>query len=335
MPDSKTSWFHESHVLKRRHVEARSKLKTSRLVGATIVCHRHITCWGSDFEGISVLKLSYKLRHPNFFLVGASKAGTTSLAHALSDHPQIYMTKIKEPNFFNHYENEDCIKQSDIFDYLELYKAAQGERILGEASVSYLSSIRASEHIAKLYPDAKILISLRNPLERIVSLYEMYVRHGLTQSFEQATVKDPWLVKQCLYADSVRRYVSRFPRHNIHFTDFNSLKDDWMSTLTSIQEFLKVGTIASEGRVVRNVGGLPRNPAMRLLYNRKVIELGKLCVPTRLHSRVDGYIKRRAFSKFRLSDEDHDRLSGVFSADVTELDSILGSDFHLRWFGFQ
>ncbi len=136
---------------------------------------------------------------PNFFLIGASKAGTTSLAQALGEHPSIFVTDPKEPNFFNRFDDSGEIDSESLRHYLQLYKAVGSESAIGEASVSYLPSKKAAQHIYTFNPKSKILISLRNPVQRIRSLYEMYVRHGLDQSFDYATRTDPWLARQCFY----------------------------------------------------------------------------------------------------------------------------------------
>src|SRR5579864_1438595 len=117
------------------------------------------------------------IRLPNFFIVGAPKAGTTSLYHYLDQHPQIYMSPVKEPNYFASEVrlegfSEEFREQAvtDIAqlrkyldgpisekrfgglvaawpDYLKLFKNVQGEQAIGEASVCYLWSESASRNI--------------------------------------------------------------------------------------------------------------------------------------------------------------------------------------------
>lgn len=140
-------------------------------------------------------------RLPNFFLVGAPKAATTSLYHYLDQHPQIYMSAIKEPCFFAaeiREENCDPDQRSRIArdarslrkflsgsmrekrfggivttweDYQRLFANATGESALGEASVMYLWSRTAPDRIAARVPDARILVMLRDPAERAFSQY--------------------------------------------------------------------------------------------------------------------------------------------------------------------
>jgi hypothetical protein len=147
-------------------------------------------------------------RLPNFFLVGAPKAGTTSLYYYLDQHPQVYMSAIKEPNFFAEEIREENFDPklrrgmardardlraflsgpmrpkrfggivADWEDYLRLFANANHESALGEASVCYLWSPTAAERIAARIPDARILVMLRDPAERAFSQYLHGVRIG-------------------------------------------------------------------------------------------------------------------------------------------------------------
>ena len=140
-------------------------------------------------------------RLPNFFVVGAPKAGTTSLYHYLDQHPQIYMSPIKEPHFFAaEVRPENCdpnVRRAlaqenrglDEFlsgqmrekrfggivtsweDYVHLFANSNREAALGEASVCYLWSPTAPSQIAKKIPDAKIIVMLRDPADRAFSQY--------------------------------------------------------------------------------------------------------------------------------------------------------------------
>jgi len=155
-------------------------------------------------------------RLPNFFIVGAPKAGTTSLYHYLDQHPQIYMSAIKEPNFFAkeiREQNFDPQLRPGIArdaralreflsgsmrekrfggivaeweDYLRLFANATNEPARGEASVCYLWSPTAAERIAAKIPDAKVLVLLRDPADRAFSQYLHGLGNGtITWSFRE------------------------------------------------------------------------------------------------------------------------------------------------------
>ena len=192
---------------------------------------------------------------PNFFIVGAPKAGTTSLYHYLDQHPQIYMCPVKEPchfatevrpeNFSPKYrgvfeagemktylrgpgrEKRFSGYVPDWGDYLSLFDDATNETAIGEASVCYLWSPNAAKNIAARLPDARIVALLRHPAERAWSQYQHGVANGhVDKSFRQQ-------IEACLqsrggkfspaypflefglYSGQIRAYFELFPRENV------------------------------------------------------------------------------------------------------------------------
>lgn len=126
------------------------------------------------------------MRKPNFFIVGAPKCGTTSLASWLSQHPEVYFSPIKEPFFFDH----DWPRRiRSVKDYEALFKNVQSHHIaIGEASTSYLSSDVAIPRILEYSPEARFVVCLRNPVEMAPSLHAQRIWDGLEdiQDFERA-----------------------------------------------------------------------------------------------------------------------------------------------------
>jgi hypothetical protein len=148
---------------------------------------------------------------PNFFIAGAPKAGTTSLYYYLDQHPQIYMSPIKEPCYFASEirpenfgpELQDLVAQDAQTlrnyldgpmrekrfggivtrweDYLRLFQGAREAKAIGEASVCYLWSKTAAQNIAAQIPDARILMILRDPAERAFSQYTHLLTNGQTR----------------------------------------------------------------------------------------------------------------------------------------------------------
>jgi hypothetical protein len=145
---------------------------------------------------------------PNFFIVGAPKAGTTALYEYLDQHAQVYMSPLKEPNFFasefrldnfseadrpgiqremrvlQAYLNGDLLEKrfggliTAWEDYLQLYRNTSNEIAIGEATPCYLWSKTAPGNIAEKIPHAKIIMSLRNPADRAFSQYLHMVTIG-------------------------------------------------------------------------------------------------------------------------------------------------------------
>ena len=110
------------------------------------------------------------MKHPNFFIIGAPKCGTTSLASWLGEHSKIFMSAPKEIYYFDTDQNVGEIKS--LGQYLHIFKNANNEHLaVGEASVTYLSSHVAAKNILSFNPDAKFIVMLRNPIAMAPSLH--------------------------------------------------------------------------------------------------------------------------------------------------------------------
>jgi hypothetical protein len=149
---------------------------------------------------------------PNFFIAGAPKAGTTSLYHYLEQHSEIYMSPVKEANYFASEirlenfaeEHQDAVRREmeamqgylagpmsekrfgavglAWYDYLRLFGNACGQKAIGEGSVSYLWSPSAARNIFQRIPNAKLIFILRNPADRAFSQYEQSAGQGSTSA---------------------------------------------------------------------------------------------------------------------------------------------------------
>jgi hypothetical protein len=155
------------------------------------------------------------MREPNFFIVGAAKAGTTSLYHYLDQHPDVYMSPLKEPCYFSfevrpeNFETDSQWRAMEAVedvrrylngpmnekrregiicewkDYVRLFAGATTQTAVGESSVSYLWSKTAARKIAAQMPQARIIMVLRSPVERAFSQYLHTVSDGyITESFQ-------------------------------------------------------------------------------------------------------------------------------------------------------
>jgi len=121
------------------------------------------------------------VKEPNFFIVGAAKAGTTSLWQYLRQHPDVFMPQTeltKEPTHFSDLTPPWASQFRDWDAYLKLFEPVQEQRAIGEASVAYLFSSDAAERIHARYPGARIIIALRHPAERAYSHYKFMCELG-------------------------------------------------------------------------------------------------------------------------------------------------------------
>jgi len=222
------------------------------------------------------------MKLPNFFIVGAPKAATTFLYACLDQHPQVYMSPLKEPNYFapemrpenfaaadraravRDMRELDAYLQGDMRekrfgghvtrweDYLKLFRNASDQIAIGEASPTYLWSKAAARNIATHLPGARIIINLRNPVERAFSHYLHELTNGVTnrtfrQEIEAARRAEhrPSSLERSLlefghYYEQIKRYQSEFPRAQIHISLYEDLERSPLALLQSLLTFLDV-----------------------------------------------------------------------------------------------
>ena len=152
---------------------------------------------------------------PNFFIIGAAKAATTSLSSLLRQHPEAAIAKNKEPHFFS-------VSYRKGWDYYaDFFKHCSGAKAIGDASTSY-SRIRQNPEvigrIKRAIPDAKIIYMVRHPLERIESAYVEHLCSPKVQLFESindAVIRQPMLVNSSRYWEVFSAYRDAFGESRI------------------------------------------------------------------------------------------------------------------------
>jgi hypothetical protein len=246
---------------------------------------------------------------PNLFVVGAGKAGTTSLWRYLDAHPDIFMSRVKEPHFFSRggLPGQPVVKEPDA--YARLFAGAASYRYRGEASVSYLWDPESPQRIRTAAPQARIIVSLRDPVERAYANYWTTFNLGLERrpfgdavreelaAGEGPTVLPPPYVARGYYAEQLLRYRETFgDATTVVF--FDDLAADVHGTMERIFERLDLdptparpidGTVhfrftLPRNRVIAAVLGLPgarraggtvlRGP-VRALVDRALFQLEK------------------------------------------------------------
>lgn len=203
---------------------------------------------------------------PNFLLLGPHKTGSTSLHHYLSLHPEIFMSPIKEPGFF-HVEGEEVhpfrlergmvgYTYTELDDYLSLFDGVVNEVAIGEASVNYFNSEKATRRIKHYIPNVKMIVMLRNPVDRTYSHFLMSKRLGYELAPDLATAirwermeKNKNWIKGCPwgrgylgfnYSDNLKRYLNAFDRSQFLFLRYDEFKKSNQGALVKIFDFLGV-----------------------------------------------------------------------------------------------
>jgi hypothetical protein len=174
---------------------------------------------------------------PNLFVVGAMKAGTTTLHALLKRHPAVFMSEPKEPAFFVAPEARpfgnifgDAGDDEAVRIYLDLFREARGYRYAGEASTYYTHHPRygrAAEAIHKFNPAARIIYIMRDPIERTLSHYWSDCRnHDETRGPLAAITQEPEYREFSYYAMQIRRYLDCFGREQVYNLTLEELSQD-------------------------------------------------------------------------------------------------------------
>jgi len=204
------------------------------------------------------------MKKPNFFIIGAPKCGTTSLARYLREHPEICMSSIKEPQFFNTDMHFDKVKT--LADYEALFKEAGSQhKAVGEASPGYLRSKEAVANIMNYNPAAKFIVLLRNPVDMAYSwhFHLLYMGHQRVEDFQvawrtQEELAHSWRAKRsrgdrevllyghvCKVGEQVERLYQTVPRNRVLIALFDDLRSDPRQVYEDVLDFLG---LASDNR---------------------------------------------------------------------------------------
>lgn len=174
---------------------------------------------------------------PNFLIIGAPRAGTTWIASNIREHPDIYIPRIKEVHFFDrHYE-----KGLDYYQSFFLHAA--GKKAIGEATPEYLYLEEIAPLIKQHLPHSKLIVSLRNPVDRLYSRYwnaKAKYPENRHLSFEEKIRQKPLFIQEGFYYDHLLRYYRYFPQDRILILFFDDIKKDPARLLKTIYEFLEV-----------------------------------------------------------------------------------------------
>ncbi len=294
---------------------------------------------------------------PNFIVIGTQKAGTTALAHYLKQHPQIYITPIKEPGFFDFEGNPPNFcgpgdqplyahVPTDIETYRELFKAVKDEIAIGEATTWYLYSPRAAERIHHYIPDAKLIVILRNPVDRAYSGFmhairdkrEVITDFALALREEEKRIEKNWeylwrYKDMGFYSIQLQRYFERFDRSQIKVYLYEDLNSHPINILRDIFQFLQVDeTFIPDMSSRHNVTGIPKNRGWYEFWSKPhlIKEPFKLLLPFKFRRWLSLTLRNRNLVKPQISSAIRSELIEVYREDVLKLQDLLQRDLS-KW----
>ena len=302
-------------------------------------------------------------KKPNFFIVGAPKCGTTSLCRYLKQHPDVFIPKLKEPNYFS-YDLVTRRRRSrmSLAEYLNLFQNTDANAI-GEGSTQYLYSKIAAKEIYSFNPDAKIIVMLRNPVDFLYSYHNQCL---LTlaediKDFELA-LKAESERKQCIripkectgianlyysevakFSDQVQRYFDIFGRDRVRIIIFDDFKQDTSQVYRETLEFLGVNTEFEPEFKVYNSRQKIRNETLYHVYmnfNWSVHKIGRLLKPMPFHTSIkklvlsiihNEYLNKKLLRKTdssTIKPELKRQLTVQFAPEIKKLSTLIDRDLN-------
>jgi Sulfotransferase domain len=273
---------------------------------------------------------------PNFFIVGAPKAGTTSLYRYLGQHPDVYLSPVKEPAFFApELAHIDPTIVVDWGEYLALFERVTTQRAIGEATVAYLSSSGAAEAIANRLPHARIVMMLRDPADRLFSHYTAALAARATnarfldwvreQQRIEATRQPPvGPVLAGRYATHLQRFRAVFPDNQIRICLYDDYVSECERTVAELFAFLGVDpTVVVDVTSRHNVTTALRWPRV----HRVLSPIGR-AIAGAAPTRVSTMLRRsmRAPLQLRLSIDERARVIELYADEITRLERLVNRD---------
>ncbi len=300
---------------------------------------------------------------PNFLIVGVQKAGTTSLYNYLREHPQVYMSPVKETEFLSYKPPLDSesasLSATDLLTrggrkriltieaYRELFDGVQDEIAIGEASPNYLFLHEQSVPMIKKYvPDAKLIVVLRNPVERAYSDYLMNVRElvgnrkPLAEQVVSSAQSSYTLLKGRYYA-GIKHFLEAFAPEQIQILMHSDLTKDSDRFMSQLYDFIGVdSSFKANTQKRQQTAQVPKNQNInKLLRTRNPLRSAagavlRAVMPEaqrqKLRSRLIA-ANSQGKEGLPLTDEDRRLLENYYREDILRLQDLIDTDLS-AWF---
>jgi hypothetical protein len=273
---------------------------------------------------------------PNFLIPGAAKAGTSTLHFYLSKHPDIFMSPRKEPAFFSYRWH------LGVEEYSRAFAGYSGQKMIGEATPSYIHHPESAARIKQYIPDVKLIFALREPVKRAQSHYWHRVKTRHEKRDINAVLlgsKDEYPIECGLYATHIKRFMNYFPKENVYFNVLEEMQRDPTGKLRAIFAFLGVDDNTEIGEI---------EPINRAQLARSFLiqdSLEGVRGRSRLKSIVPGWLKPTGVKLYRkirnwnirdfeppeLTPQQRRHLEELFLPEIKELETLLDRDLSI-WY---
>lgn len=298
---------------------------------------------------------------PNFLIIGAAKSGTTSLANYLKQHPQVFIPPgNKEPNFFIVeglklppfagpaepkilYEKIYRYSVTDLDSYRSLFRGVTQEKAIGEASVPYLYFPQAAKRIKKHIPDVKMIVVLRNPVDRLYSHYLMVREKYLLEPLrlaqalaqEEERIHNNWgwdwhYVSMGMYYKQLKLYLDIFGSEPIKVFLYEDFCLDPVGVVQEMCQHIDVDDTFIPNLSERN----------KVSYASKSLRLNRLLnTPNQIRSSLKRLLPTKVYKRFLsygsswnkvpippLAPDIRTRLKALFREDIIKLQELINRD---------
>jgi len=290
---------------------------------------------------------------PNLLIVGAAKSGTTSLHHYLGQHDEVFMSKHKEPHFL--INNEEGVNEipngiNKYEDYLRLFENTKSFKYRGESSVMYLQFPEITiKNIARyLDDDVKIIIMLRNPIDRAFSGYQHVKRYNNMENYtfqealeksEKRYFKNKKITPASrylnigLYYKFVKKFKSKF-KNNVHVIIYDDFVNKTSNELSHLFGFLGLEKNIIDLKEKHMVGGWQwKNQTVKNIFMSKSILKStlKIILPSKaIREKIRNYFISFVISPVEKIDlETRKKLLNFYIDDIEKLEALINKDLSI------
>ena len=293
----------------------------------------------------------------DFFVIGVARGGTTSLYNYLQQHPDVFLPKVKECNYFSEVESFDKevyllpeegkeyhmkIIQSETV-YSNLFSEAKPGQLKGEVSPSYMWDTNSAKRIYEHNKEAKLIVSLRNPIERAHSHYLMHYHTGYDKapSFEdalKAKKNDIWgggnlYQEMGLYYEQLKAYYGLFDKSNIKII----ISEDWTQqngeALKDIYAFLRLEAYDEyqEEAAFNSAKQLKNKGLLDFLRSERIKRSLKWFLPEKTKDRIKEQLFYKEAEKQALDANTYNSLKEYYKEDIKKTGALIGIDLTRKW----
>ncbi|HKZ33967.1 MAG TPA: sulfotransferase [Candidatus Nanoarchaeia archaeon] len=275
------------------------------------------------------------MRRPNLFIVGAGRSGTTTLYEWLKQHPDVFMSEVKGPNFFGE-EPNPAFKEfhKNEKKYLSLFAKAGNKKILGEAS-HYFWSETAPKEIKKFNPEAKIIILLRHPMEIAYSYYKNgdipnNIPFEESINLNTEDLKKMW--EKLKFSRNLKNYLDAFGKKNVNIIFLDEMEKNPEKVYSVLCDFLRIDNrhpikfeIHNKSRDLKNkwfLWVLEKLPTGFKLFLKSIIPKGKI---NKMRKSAINFTTQRQ-RKYSLKPDIRKKLNNRFKKEILVTGKFIGKD---------